>query len=47
MFEGVDVAFDGTVGVGESAPFFVTLALAVCLAELAFFRHDDGGDFEF
>jgi hypothetical protein len=34
------------VGVGEFTPFFGALALAVGLAELAFFGHDDGGDEE-
>jgi hypothetical protein len=47
VFKGVDVAFDRAVGVGKFAPFFAALTFAVRLAELAFFGHDYGGDFQF
>lgn len=47
VLKGVDVTFHGTVRVGEFAPFFAALTFAVRLAELAFFGHDYGGDFQF
>lgn len=47
VFQGVDVAFDGTVGVGKFTPLFAALTFAVGLAEFAFFGHDDGGNFQF
>jgi len=46
VLKGVDVAFHGTVRVGQFSPFFVTLTLTVSLAKFAFFGHDDGGDFQ-
>jgi len=47
LLKGVDVAFDRAVRSGEFTPFFDSLTLTVRLAQLAFFGHDDGGDFEF
>jgi len=45
LLKGVDVAFYRAVSIGEFTPFLISLTFAVCLAELPFLGHDDGGDF--
>lgn len=46
VLKGVNVALNGTVGVGLFTPLFIFLSLPIFGAEFAFFWHDHLGDAE-